>query len=1012
MHVVLISACEKRALKKTRAVLDSYALRTGPQTWTTPITQEGLEELKGALNRTATRQTAVACYRNEGYRRMKLIWIIGSKKEFGPNGHFPCGSFEPKKRIHLPEWIRVGSLLARAAGYAHDLGKGSKRFQTKLIEANSGKKIQKDEIRHEWISLKLLHKLRDDLSWSRAWSALSETKFRNGIPLSSGMTNVQEAIDFLVVTHHRLLESSGPNLNEKDHVFNIHPSPAQINCAEEIEKRILEKYRKTEERLKRLAPNKSSSYWRALAVLARSALIFADHTVSAIETKETAALLFANTRTGASGKSMLNQKLEWHLDQVGVDAGTVFQRMATLKLPSLKSESIENIINKEASGKFAWQNVATAELSHLRAKTENPFLVLNLAGTGSGKTLMNAKAACVIANRSVRFVYALNLRALTLQTGKSIEEQLNIAPDELATVIGDKIVEKLFNMSSNTDSIVDEDENLKEPQFACTENTYELPSWINSFIKKNPELKTIIGSPILVSTIDYIIAAGELDKQGHHVSALMRLLDSDLILDEIDGYDPKPLAAVLRIIQIAALCGRNVVCSSATLSIEVADAVNSAFKSGIELRQSLTSDSSLSYAIAIIDNLLRPKILQQTENFRAEYSFRCNELCKELEKLPSYRKPEVWPIQNETELSWMNAVIKACRYFHEKNQWSFADTNKLISFGLVRVANIKTAIKLARSLSEELSEAFVATYHANDFLIQRYKKELVLDQILSRKKGNSNIELNPEINKIVRSSVHNSIIFILVATPVEEIGRDHDFDWAIIEPSSSQSIVQTAGRVNRHRLIEVSQPNIALLQYNFRHCKNMENGDPYKAAFIWPGFESEGNFYESHDLNSLLQMSDLPAVDARLRFGKHPFSQKDDESIRNTLKPAVEVLENLDGSNKKWMGKKYYRDYALRNQDDKESWFLSIGDEEDQIFKRYERTLRGITAFKRNSLVQKISGRKNSWLSMSIEEMVELCESCGISPDEGLSFEISVYNKGANSDKQLIYDESFGFMYE
>jgi hypothetical protein len=38
-------------------------------------------------------------------------------------------------------------------------------------------------------------------------------------------------------------------------------------------------------------------------------------------------------------------------------------------------------------------------------------------------------------------------------------------------------------------------------------------------------------------------------------------------------------------------------------------------------------------------------------------------------------------------------------------------------------------------------------------------------------------------------------IFIVVVIPVEEIGRNHDFDWSVIEFSNSQSIVQTAGRI-------------------------------------------------------------------------------------------------------------------------------------------------------------------------------------------------------------------------
>lgn len=35
----------------------------------------------------------------------------------------------------------------------------------------------------------------------------------------------------------------------------------------------------------------------------------------------------------------------------------------------------------------------------------------------------------------------------------------------------------------------------------------------------------------------------------------------------------------------------------------------------------------------------------------------------------------------------------------------------------------------------------------------------------------------------------------MLATAVAEVGRDHDYDWAIVEPSSMRSIIQLAGRV-------------------------------------------------------------------------------------------------------------------------------------------------------------------------------------------------------------------------
>ncbi len=63
------------------------------------------------------------------------------------------------------------------------------------------------------------------------------------------------------------------------------------------------------------------------------------------------------------------------------------------------------------------------------------------------------------------------------------------------------------------------------------------------------------------------------------------MMSSDLILDEIDGYEPKSLIAVLRLVQLAAMYGRHVICSSATLSATVADSIYRAFESGVSFAQ-------------------------------------------------------------------------------------------------------------------------------------------------------------------------------------------------------------------------------------------------------------------------------------------------------------------------------------------------------------------------------------------------------------------------------------------
>ena len=105
-----------------------------------------------------------------------------------------------------------------------------------------------------------------------------------------------------------------------------------------------------------------------------------------------------------------------------------------------------------------------------------------------------------------------------------------------------------------------------------------------------------------------------------------------------------------------------------------------------------------------------------------------------------------------------------------------------------------------------------------------------------------------------------------MATPVEETGRDHDFDWAVIEPSSGRSIIQLAGRVLRHRkrAEDISSANIAVMDYNIRGLKEQ------KRAFIWPGYEDGKYVLETHRMENLIDGERLAQkIDAVPRIRKN-----------------------------------------------------------------------------------------------------------------------------------------------
>ncbi len=89
MIVTFISQCEKKALPRTRRVLDAFANRIGDNTWQTVITEEGLLAVKKLLRQSATKSTAVACHRIKTRTRSELQWVVGNRSKFNNQGIVP-----------------------------------------------------------------------------------------------------------------------------------------------------------------------------------------------------------------------------------------------------------------------------------------------------------------------------------------------------------------------------------------------------------------------------------------------------------------------------------------------------------------------------------------------------------------------------------------------------------------------------------------------------------------------------------------------------------------------------------------------------------------------------------------------------------------------------------------------------------------------------------------------------------------------------------------------------------
>lgn len=92
MMVIFVSQCEKKALARTRRVLDAFADRIGDNTWQTIITQEGLLAVKKLLRKTASKSTAVSCHWIRSRSRSDLVWVVGSRGKFSHSGLVPVNT--------------------------------------------------------------------------------------------------------------------------------------------------------------------------------------------------------------------------------------------------------------------------------------------------------------------------------------------------------------------------------------------------------------------------------------------------------------------------------------------------------------------------------------------------------------------------------------------------------------------------------------------------------------------------------------------------------------------------------------------------------------------------------------------------------------------------------------------------------------------------------------------------------------------------------------------------------
>lgn len=837
-------------------------------------------------------------------------------------------------------YLPVIKALVAVSALLHDWGKATVLFQKKLRDRSK----KSDPLRHEWLSCLLLNALVElsgqtdqDDNWLNMLinGDFDEQQLviiinRNSTESQKPLTNLPQMaqlVAWLILTHHRL-----PCLFEKNERFKW--CDQEMSNIQDMLKQITEQWgyqSKSEEadydnRLKdcfqfqhgllsnsspwRKAIKKWASRlkdqqtqvqtlmangaWRIVLHHARLSLMLGDHYYSSLDADETwqsPIELYANTYK----PTMPKQKLDEHLVGVSEQALKVGQSLARFTTDMAVANDVKSLKQKSPKG-YEWQDIAVDKIKAFKLQNETVlskgcgWFIVNMASTGCGKTIANAKimAALSADGNSLRYILALGLRTLTLQTGDEYRNKIKLGADELAVLIGSAAVKELHDQNKAEIKEIDYYEELGSEsmeQLLEEELDFEEAAPVADFLdaiilKNNPNKsrknKAFLYKPVLACTIDHIIAATETTRGGKYILPCLRLLSSDLVIDEVDDFDGKDLIAIGRLIHLAGMLGRKVMISSATIPPAVAEGFFNAYQEGWRLHTAFKNTSSPIVCAWVDEFTTQVNQLDKTDSsglcrqYKDTHQQFIDKRIDKLQRQIIRRKAYIVPCQDIYQDVKNNAESRQERYFEKMQQAAIGlhqlhhlidnETGKKISFGVIRMANIPPCITLSKYLinsrwPENITPKIMA-YHSRQVLLLRSQQERHLDDVLKREKEIDGIP-HPLRNSIIRDHIKTTptenILFILVATPVEEVGRDHDFDWAVIEPSSYRSIIQLGGRVRRHRQSGVDQANIAIMQYNLRALRN--DGKP---AYHRPGYETaSSNKLISHDLCQLLDESAL-----------------------------------------------------------------------------------------------------------------------------------------------------------
>lgn len=376
--------------------------------------------------------------------------------------------------------------------------------------------------------------------------------------------------------------------------------------------------------------------------------------------------------------------------------------------------------------------------------------------------------------------------------------------DDLAVMVGSQAVRDLHQLQTGIVSGSKADDTTEDDaDSASQEALFETHQYVHydgslesgplrHWLTKDKRLASMLSAPVLVSTIDHLMPATEGVRGGKQIPAMLRLLTSDVVLDELDDFEVDDQYGICRLVNMTGMLGARVLLSSATLTPSQVQALFAAWCKGREaFRQACGEpDAPAAVCCAWFDEYgaTQRQVAGPTDFYGAHEQFIQRRVHK-LEGKPVPCKARIAQVDAVSEQSASviksvaNILYSEMGHLHRQHHDCYPG-GKTVSLGLVRFANIAPLVAVMQSLTAlpapEDYCIHYCVYHSHYPLAVRAAIEQHLDEAFDRRNGNKPWRI-PLIDQAIRHHPARHHVFVVLATSVCEVGRDWDADWGILE---------------------------------------------------------------------------------------------------------------------------------------------------------------------------------------------------------------------------------------